>query len=248
MSAFMLRSASILAVQMCFIATYSILLRCYQDNKTQGMMFYAFFFVGLASTQFIQILFFVPILWIIIATKLVAFSFRGLLASILGIIVPYWFLAGYYWLTGDIRALLDKILGIAEFEPLFQYEGIDLQLIVTFAFIVILSFVGIIHFLNNSYKDKIRTRINYEIFIIMILVTLAFIVLQPQFVDYLLSLMIIPTSVLIAHYITLTNTKITNISFIVIALLTLAITIVNLWQTICSLWIPLSLFLENMAI
>ncbi len=231
MSAFILGSANVLAVQLCIVAAYSITFKCYQEKGTQGKMFYSFLFIGLASTQFIQVLFFVPILWVLIGTKLTAFSLKAFIATILGLIVPYWFLAGYYFFIDDIDTLKWHFLSIAEFEPLLQYMELDLNVVITFAFILILSVIGTVHFLNNSLKDKTRTRVYYEIFIIMDIATEVFIVLQPQFADYLISLMIIPTSALLAHYIALTSTKTTNITFNVIVVLTLALTVYNLWMS-----------------
>ncbi|MCD8291907.1 MAG: hypothetical protein LUC91_10460 [Prevotella sp.] len=228
-SAFILDSPNVLAVQLCMVASYSIMFRCYQDKNTPGKMFYAFLFIGLASTQFIQVLFFVPILWVLIGTKLIAFSFKTFFATILGLIVPYWFLVGYYFFIDDIETLMWHFISIAQFEPLLQYMELDLHIVITFVFILILSIIGIVHFLNNSLKDKIRTRVYYEIFIIMDIATAVFIVLQPHFADYLISLMIIPTSALLAHYIALTSTKVTNITFKVIVILILALTVYNLW-------------------
>ncbi len=229
MSAFILDSPNVLAVQLCIVVSYSILFKCYQDKYTQGKMFYAFLFIGLASTQFIQVLFFVPILWVLIGTKLTAFTFKAFIATILGLIVPYWFLVGYYFFIDDIDTFVWHFLSIAQFEPLFQYMELDLHVVITFAFMIILSGIGIVHFLNNSLKDKTRTRVYYEIFIIMDIATAVFIVLQPHLADYLISMMIIPTSALLAHYIALTSTKVTNITFKVIVILVLAITLYNLW-------------------
>ncbi|MCD8297665.1 MAG: hypothetical protein LUC88_08845, partial [Prevotella sp.] len=77
---------------------------------------------------------------------------------------------------------------------------------------------------------KIRTRVYYEIFIIMDIATAVFIVLQPHFAYYLIGMMIIPASALIAHYIVLTSTKVTNITFKIIVFLILALTVYNLWM------------------
>ena len=42
-------------------------------------------------------------------------------------------------------------------------------------------------------------------------------------------LLIVNTAPMIAHYIALTNTKVTNVSFYIIILITLGITIGNVW-------------------
>ena len=48
---------------MCFIAFYLIIWNCYQDKRSTGWTFYAFACIGLASMVFMQIGYFMPILW-----------------------------------------------------------------------------------------------------------------------------------------------------------------------------------------
>ncbi|MDO4159841.1 MAG: hypothetical protein Q4D41_05260 [Prevotellaceae bacterium] len=233
MSTFILYEIEPLAVQLCLIGTYLILFRCYQDKRAQGLIFYAFFCIGIASTMFIQILFFVPFIWIMMAVNLMAFSHRILWASIIGLITPYWFLAGYYAFTSNLNAFVEHFLSIAEFEPLFVYNEINIYRIITFSFLVLMSLIGIIHFLRKG-KDKIRTRMIYEIFIAMDVITFVFIVLQPQHADTLIGIMAVNTSVLIARYIAQTHTWLTNISFILIMLITFALTIFNIWMPLTT--------------
>jgi len=230
MAANILTDISVWVVQLCMIVTLTILLQCYQDKRTQGRMFYAFFFIGVASVFFIQILFFVPFLWILICTNLMAFSVRGLLASFLGIIMPYWFWAGYLIYCGDIQVLIEHVLSITNFEPLFHFENLSEHTVVTFFFITLMAFIGIVHFLRNSYKDKIRTRMIYEIIILLTLIVFTFIILQPQHIEVLLGIMLINASVLIAHYIALTRTWLTNVSFAVIVMLSVALMVYNIWM------------------
>jgi hypothetical protein len=100
---------------------------------------------------------------------------------------------------------------------------------VTFAFMVLISIVGIVHFLRHSYNDKIRTRMLYEIFITIDICCMVFIVLQPQHYDCVLHIMIVNTAPLIGHFIALTRTRLTNIFFITLMIVVLLITAYNLW-------------------
>lgn len=229
MAAFLFNSTDVWVVQFCMIAAYLVLFKCYQNKHSQGLVFYAFFFIGIASVFFIQILYFVPFLWIMMKAKLMSFSMRSLLASLIGITAPYWFLAGYFIFNGNADLLLAHVKSIAQFEPLFQYDFSNYHIIITFAYITVIAIIGSLHFLRNSYKDKIRTRMIYEIFITMNTLTFIFILLQPQHINPLLSMMIINSSVLAAHFIALTNTKITNITFCCIAACTIGLTVYNLW-------------------
>jgi len=229
MAANLFYSISFWVVQLCVIVALSILLRCYQDKRAQGKVFYAFFFIGVASAFFMQILFFVPFIWILMGTNLLTLSFRSVLASLLGLIAPYWFLAGHYWFMGDISPLLAHVMTITEFAPLLRYDGLNLHVALTFAFVAVITLTGIIHFIRNSYMDKIRTRMIYEMFIVLSFLVFLFAVLQPQHAIMLLPVMAVCASVLVAHYIALTHTRLTNVSFVLIAIMAVALTFYNIW-------------------
>ena len=182
-------------VQSCFIAFYLFLFSAYQDNRAVGRVFYSFLMLGIASTMFVQVLFFVPVVWLLLSTNIMVRSFRVYVASLFGLVMPYWFIAAYYIYAGE------------------------------------LSVVGMIHFRLNNYKDKIRTRMLFEIFSVLSLCTMAFIVLQPQHLDYLLALLIVSTAPMIGHYIALTHTLVTNISFYVMIAVALVLTCCNIWMS-----------------
>lgn len=216
-------------VQACFIAFYLFLFSAYQDNRAMGRVFYAFLMLGIASTMFVQILFFVPLVWVLLCTNLMVRSFRAFVSSLFGLLVPYWFMVAYYLYIDDVDSLLDHFLQIAQFGPVLGWMDMPVSHILTAAYVVILAVVGMIHFRLNNYKDKIRTRMLFEIFSVLALAAIVFMILQPQHIDYLLALLIVSTSPMIGHYIALTNTFITNISFYVMLVVALIITCVNLW-------------------
>ena len=217
-------------VQACFIAFYLFLFSAYQDNRAMGRVFYAFLMLGIASTMFVQILFFVPLVWVLLCTNLMVRSFRAFVSSLFGLLVPYWFMVAYYLYIDDVDSLLDHFLQIAQFGPVLGWMDMPVSHILTAAYVAILAVVGMIHFRLNNYKDKIRTRMLFEIFSVLALAAIVFMILQPQHIDYLLALLIVSTSPMIGHYIALTDTFITNISFYVMLVVALIITCVNLWM------------------
>jgi lipopolysaccharide export LptBFGC system permease protein LptF len=70
----------------------------------------------------------------------------------------------------------------------------------------------------------------YGIFIQISSLTAVFIILQPQHYDMLIRILIISVSPLIAHFLSLTHTRITNIAFYVICGACLVLTLLNLWM------------------
>ncbi len=226
---FLFASMQTAVTQMFFILFYLSLVRIYQDKKAPGIVFYSFASLGVVSLWFVQILYFVPFLWFLMAFNLMAFSHKMLWASVLGVIAPYWFLAGYYVWDGRIDALAEHFMRLGEFGALCDVSLLDTHRIATFAAFVVLAVIGIVHFLRGSYLDKIRTRMIYEIFVTMDLLTIVFIVLQPQHYDSLMPLITVNTSCLFAHYIALTKTRLTNIVFCLVCVGMLALTAYNLF-------------------
>lgn len=154
---------------------------------------------------------------------------RMIIASLMGLTLPYWFIGAYGLMSGDVMLLMPHFESLAEFAPIADWQNVSWAEIITFGFVGLLSITGMIHFRLNNYKDKIRTRMMFEIFSVMNLCLLLFIALQPNHIDALLTLLIVNTTPMIAHYIALTNTKITNLSFYIILLITLGLTIGNVW-------------------
>ena len=231
MAIFLLHSMQATIVQLCFIAFYLSLFKAYQNSNATGWVFYAFFAIGMASVVFIQILYFVPIMWILMIFNILAFGARSFVASILGLISPYWFIGGYFIYRQQYDSMLQHFTELAKFStPLFDYSSITQHQIVTFSWVAFLFLVGTIHFIRKSYNDKIRTRMLYEVFISLGICSVVFMVLQPQHYHILLSILIVNTAPLIGHFIATTQTRFTNFSFHLIVWITLIITYYNIWM------------------
>lgn len=217
-----------------FILFCTIIFHTYQDKESPGLTYFAFLCLGIASLMFIQVLFFIPFLWLMMRFKLMAFSWRMLWASLLGIITPYWFLIGWAVYTNRFDAFIDHFVSIAHFEPLFQYQHLTLNQLIVFGWVAIVALLGFAHYASQSVLDKIRTRMIYHIFMTLDLLIAVFIILQPQHFDILLYLMIVCTSPLIAHFAAHTHSRISNIAFNIIIFITLLITAVNLWMPLLT--------------
>lgn len=217
-------------VQFCFVAFYLLFFRTYQDKRAVGGIFYSFLMLGIASTVFVQILYFLPLAWILMCTNMLSGSIRTLLASLMGLVVPYLFWGAYSIYNGGVDAMVTHLTELTEFGEAFDYTSLSIHDIVTALFVCVLSFTGMIHFRRNNYKDRIRTRMVFEIFTTFALGTIVFLVLQPVHFCFLLSMLVVSTAPMIGHYIALTKTWITNMSFNLIVLAVLLITVSNIWM------------------
>lgn len=226
--AFVFSSVECAVVQAGFVMFYLSLFRCYQDKRSPGIAYYSFLCLGIVSLFFVHILYFVPFFWVLMGSNLMSMNIKMLLASLLGLITPYWFAVGYCFYIGQPEWMLEHFVQLGEFQSVSCIETVDIHRIVTFAVFLLMAIIGMVHFMRNSYLDKIRTRMIFEMFITVDLLVIVFMVLQPQHYDMLLPLMIVNTSCLYAHFISLTKTRLTNITFIVIGLALLSLTVYNL--------------------
>ena len=234
MASFEYRSLSEAVIVLCLVGFYLALFKCYQDNRATGWTFYAFLCLGLASVMSVHVLFYLPVLWIIMASSLLSMSAKTFFASLFGIITPYWFLAAFYAITNDFNSFILHFESLAEFGKVADYTILDTRQIVTISLLLISAIIGSVHFINTSTNDKIRTRKLYEIFIIIDVISFIFLALQPQHYDMLLGLITINTSPLIAQYISLTRTKITNIVTITLIILAIIVTAYNTWMPLLT--------------
>ena len=217
--------------QLCVVAACLILFRTYQDKVSAGLTYYGFICIGLASLTFVHILFYVPILWALMLTRLQTLSWRTFFASILGIITPYWL--GSCWLIyqEDFTWLTDHLAQLTDFRLPLDFSNLSFSQVATFAFLIIIDTISTLHYWRTSFNDKIRIRQLFSIFIWIDFLTVVFICLQPQHFDALIRILIINTAPLIGHYFALTNSKVTNIMFCLISSVALILTGYTLWTS-----------------
>lgn len=229
MSLTLFESVTVAVVMVAFIAFLLLIFRAYQNPGAVGWVFYAFVALGISSIVFSKSLLFVPVLWVIMAVNVLCFSPRTLIASLLGIITPYWFVAAWLIYQGNISYLGTHFLSALQFGTPFQFSILNIHQLLTFAFVLVLAVIGAVHFFLYSYQDRIRIRLMYETFVVLDACAVIFAILQPQYFDEMLGMSIVTTATLIGHFLALTHSRLSNITMFVLAGLALALTVFNLW-------------------
>lgn len=215
---------------LAFLLALFVLLFSYQDKQSMGKTFYTFAILSSGSIFDVRLLFYVPLLWVSMTFYLQSMSWRNFFASILGVIVPYWFAALSLFFIDTPMVAVSHFAQLVEIPAPPDYSGVSIGAIIVTLWIALLVVVGTIHFVRNSYMDSIRIRMIFNTFILLSLFTFALIAVLPQSFDMLARVLIVVASPLIAHFLSLTHTRLTNISFITITAITFAITIFNLWM------------------
>lgn len=229
MSIFLFIDIRTAVVTLCLAGFYNAIFRCYQDEHSQGWVFYAFLCLGIASTFCIRILFFVPLVWILLRTNLLVMNVKIFVSSILGIIFPYWFLILYFAAIGKSERILQHVVQLAQFDVPAQLNILSGQQMLMLVYLFVCALTGTVHFIRQKCNDSIRTRLLYKFFMTIDFAAFAFAILQPRHYCILLSVMTVSTTPLIAHFFVFTHTRVTNMAFKLFILGAVALTAYNLW-------------------
>jgi hypothetical protein len=214
----------------CMTAFILLLFLTYQDKEAAGLTYYAFLFLGVGSIAYIHVLFFLPLIWLLMMTHTMSLSWRTWMASLLGLLTPYWFYIPWIIYQRDYSAITNHFMALTVFEEPFNLYGITDSQKASLGLVILLAIIGTTHYIRKSYLDKIRIRMFYGFFIFMDLAALLFLLLQPQHFNAMLLLMIVNTSPLVAHFVALSSTRLTNITFMVLCAASLLLTAYNIWM------------------
>lgn len=214
-------------LQLSVIVAFLMFFQTYQDPQAVGCSYFAFACFGIGSMVFVQVLWYVPLLWLLMSTQLQSMSWRTWMASLLGLVTPYWFALLWLLYQQDFSLVVDHFSALAQFD--FSLQQLTVRHVLVFSFLVILSAAGIIHFWSYSFEEKIRIRLIYGFLTALLSFTFLFIILQPQHFDALLRIAIVCASPLIAHVFTFTASRMSNILFFVTTGLVVVITAYSLW-------------------
>ena len=230
MNSHLFSSSSGAVIQLAAVAFYTFSFRSYQDRQAAGLTFYSWIAIGMASFVEVRILYAIPFCWLLMMVSYYSFSLRTFFASLLGLLTPYWMIGVYFLVRQDFSTPLQHFRPLLGNPFQFDYSQLDLSEIITYFVLVALGLIGIFHFLRDSYQDSVRIRMLYKAFIYSDLILMILVPLLPQHAEWLLRVMIVNTSPLIAHFIALTHTRLSNLLFHVIVILVLALTLFHLFQ------------------
>ncbi|KAA6350723.1 hypothetical protein EZS27_001951 [termite gut metagenome] len=196
-----------------FLFSIYYLFKSYQQyHNSSGYLFHAGFFAGFGSLLYPQLTCFIPVL-VIGAYSFRSLTIRSFFALLIGWGVPYWFLFGYAFSSRKMHLFFQPFIELTNFQPI-SMNHFQMWEWVTLGFIFILCVVSSVHSYMISYMDKIRTRIYLRFFMILNVCIFLFIVLQPVQCVNLLPLLLIGTSILVAHLLIFVDSKTFTVFFV----------------------------------
>jgi len=169
----------------------------YNYRKTMKECFIGAFWISLAVLLSFKLIVIVPLYFILIVILRVG-SFKSLLASILGLIVPWLLLTSYELLFDNVSHVsnymsfsLDKVM------QSYHHNIYSLFYLITLSLLFIIALFSVI---NDYGKKKIFTRKQYQSFIFSGLFLASAMLITGFGVDFM-PLIAIPFSIVIAHLI-----------------------------------------------
>lgn len=213
---------------LAFMAAIFQFFRSYESPTASAPVYNAFLCLGLGSLFFPQAIWFVPLLLV----SMIPFRTSGIkniLAALLGLVTPYWFLLGYAFCTNRMPLFLTPIQEMTHISPI-GYNQLPTNEIISWFFVTLIHTIFGCHYLQMSYIDRTRTRIFHSFLMYAGWWTMVLCILQPQHLHVLLPVQVICMSFLGGHLFTLTRNRFSGILFVVIFVSIILLCIYNLWM------------------
>ena len=175
--------AGSISLVIILIALY-VLMSTYQRHDAISEYLIGFSFLSLASILFPKWLFLVPFL-LIGGSMMQSLTPRTFMATLIGLIIPYWISAG-------ILFLFDKLdLFVVPFQQLIQFNAISytnmtLNEITAAGLLIFLAIPSFVLFPSTLFTIKEKARVSYQYLLLVFIATFILALLQPNlFVDLL---------------------------------------------------------------
>lgn len=172
------------------------LFHSYQKLVNVGRIFNIYMYIAIGSLCWVYLLWFVPLFWYGLY-KLRLLSIRSFFASLLGLFTTYWFVLAWCALNHDYSFLIIPAKSLANIDLIFLSGGIQVEKIILF-FVIILALTILVIF--KKFENALRTRQYLSFLLIFSIYSFLLILLYEQDIANILSVFYLPTSVLIAHF------------------------------------------------
>ena len=210
---------------LCFILALYALFMSYQRTDAPVWVFRAFVVIGLCTVFVPRFSWLVPLFWFG-ASLFRSMSLKGFVASVLGWLLPFWFLSAYAALAGDAGLLLRPLEGIIVFET--GGYGMLLSQWPLWAYATLLFVVCSSHCMTTSSEDKIQERCYLQFLSAAGAFSIVLTLLQPRLSDIMLPILLLCTGMLCGRFMTTGSSRSSNVFFIVMTVLLVPLFLYNM--------------------
>jgi len=188
-----LNSAIISAI--CFYFAIDRIFDSYRKNDILSNAFDSAFLISTGSLFYFNMVYYFPMIWIalVILNKL---SWRIILVSFLGLLLPYFFIAFYFFYNEKLDNLVEIIAMNLNF--IHFYENLNISHLIYISFLVFFILASAISFYAGINTKKISIRKYYNVLFWFVLFSII-IFLFASSIEILL-IMAIPLSLIFSNY------------------------------------------------
>lgn len=213
---------------LAFLISIYFLFRSYQQSRAAGYLFYSFLFIGAGSILFPQLTV-LSVLWLLEAYRFQALTPRSFCGASLGWMLPYWMLFGHAFFYNEMELFYRPFIELTTFGDVFNLQILQTWELAVLGYLLVLFIVSAVHCIAAGFEDKIRTRAYLQFLIDLTIFLFLLIAIQPNYCSDLLPLLMISCSILIGHFFVLTNSKSSNVFFIVSLVSLILLFAFNIW-------------------
>lgn len=175
------------------------LLTLYKSDSPLKTSFNAGFYFAIAALFYFPPIIDFFLLWIALIL-LLPFNWRGFIAGLVGLFIPFFFTAIYYLWMDNLPAFFK----MQNWHPISTHLHFDLNFniihITAASFLFILILFSLISLQKQFFKNVIRTRNFQQLILILLFFTVAGVFIPENFNILHLSLFAFPLSILLSHY------------------------------------------------
>ena len=189
----------VLIVNTILIFVIEKLFRLYKSASPLPLIFDACFLIATASLIYLPAIAFV-LLFIISVLILKTFAWRDWFVGLLGLMLPYFFMALFYFLVFDLDLFFRELMP-GNILTMWETEAIILKgytvtiIVVLFVFLITINKIRV-----NFYKNATRIRNFQQVIFIFMVVAIITLALTPSYGSYRFSILAIPLAVIISYY------------------------------------------------
>jgi hypothetical protein len=213
---------------LAFLIGMFFLFSSYQQTHSSSYLFYSFFSIGVGSLLFPQLTF-LSVLWLLEAYRLQSLNPRSFFAALIGWMLPYWFLLGHALYHGQMDLFYQPFRELMVFGKPFDLRLLQPWELAILPYLLVLILAAAGHSVAAGFEDKIRTRAYLWFLVDQTLFFFIVILIQPIYCSDLLPQLMICSSILIGHFFVLTNSKASNLFFILAILALIFLLGFNIW-------------------
>jgi len=214
-------------VLVCLVFMLYELFKAYQLPEATGTLFNVGVLIGFAGLWMPQVLWLTPLIWIGMY-QFQALTTRSLIASLIGILITYWFVLAWCIWAHDFLIFKSLYSSLTDFDFFsiirsFRYHHLG------FILIVFLLFAAFFHLKTDAISNRVRVRILLSFLLNMSLWVLGLISVFGRSTDSFLAVLFLPVSVLMAYFFESMHKRIRFVLYYFVLLLSVLSFLLRLW-------------------